>query len=139
MRRSSLNRCCLLFRRLRGPSPGGALSGTYPNPDIAPGTIGTTQLSAFPAVRIAQMNSAMVVPTGYVNGKAPDYDTVSYDNALQAGPPIVSSNFLRVPMAGTYLVVGTFSWEASASGARRLTMGSTPCSPNCEFVIEQVV
>jgi len=33
---------------------GGALSGTYPNPDVAAGAIGPTALSSFPALRLSR-------------------------------------------------------------------------------------
>jgi hypothetical protein len=107
-----------------GVAAGGALSGTYPSPSIAPGAVGTGQLGVIPAVKVSNttnesIDNATLTPL--------TFDTTQYDNdSMHSG----SSSQLIAPIAGVYEIEGEVVWvlQGSPSGERTLVIrknGST--------------
>jgi hypothetical protein len=97
-----------------GPA-GGALAGTFPNPQLAPGAVGPTQFGTIPAVRVGAsvgQNISNNSPT------AVTFDTEAYDTANLHSA--ASPTTLVAPIAGVYSISGEVEWAANAAGTRSL-------------------
>ena len=87
-----------------GPSTGpagGALTGSYPNPTIAPGAVGTAETGTVPAVRV--YNSAdQVVPGSstptFLNFNGEQFDTAAMHSTVS------NTETLTAPVDGLYAV-----------------------------------
>jgi hypothetical protein len=101
-----------------GVAAGGALSGTYPSPAIAPGAVGTGQLGVIPAVRVYNSMSESITNATLTKLT---FDTTEYDNAsMHSGP----SSQLIAPVAGVYEIEGEVMWalQGAPSGDRTLVI-----------------
>jgi hypothetical protein len=100
-----------------GPAAGD-LTGTYPNPTVSAGAIGTANFGTIPAVRVH--NSAnQSIPTSMVTPIA--FDQERYDTAGMHDP--ASNTLLTAPVSGIYLITGQVIWAAhSDMGLRDLAV-----------------
>jgi hypothetical protein len=94
-----------------GPA-GGALTGAYPNPGLAPGAVGTAQFGTIPAARVTNSNDEAVangLPTTLT------FDTNAYDND-SIHSTTTNPSRLTAPLRGIYEVTGQVEWSTDSSG-----------------------
>ena len=105
-----------------GPA-GGDLSGSYPDPDIASGAVGTAQIGALPAARIFNpapecVNQAIpgdgtLTVLGFI---AEEFDTAGLHATGCVGTP----GKLVAPVDGLYEVSAALVWNGNTTGTRFL-------------------
>jgi hypothetical protein len=99
---------------IAGTPAGGALSGTYPNPGLAPGAVGAAELGSLPAAR-AEKAGAFTIPNGPDNSF--EFDSQAFDTAGMYTP---GDPFITVPRGGTYLVNVGLHWGGGANTQRQV-------------------
>jgi hypothetical protein len=105
-----------------GPA-GGVLTGRYPNPGLAGGVVGTSQLAQLPAARVRKASDTQVIPgdgtthaVSFTDASSEQYDIGNMFD--QAADPTV----LTIPVTGTYVITGAVRWQANADGVRNLSL-----------------
>ena len=96
-------------------SAGGELTGTFPNPALAAGSVDTTNFAPLPGGRMVQEGACQSVPNG-------GFPALTF-NALEFGNGVTFNNAadsLTVQTAGTYLVTAYVEWDANGTGSRAL-------------------
>ena len=96
---------------------GGSLTGSYPNPGLADGTVGTSNFATIPAV-IAKRSTGQGVGASVtvVTFESEEFDTANMFN------PGDSSSKLTAPVKGVYFASATVAWDTSATGRRLVRM-----------------
>ena len=99
---------------------GGDLSGSYPNPTIAAGAVGTAKLGALPGARVRN-SPVQTIHTGVATYTPLTFNVVDTNvgSVYSASQP----TRLTAPVAGTYMVTAGISWgNASGAGQRVLAL-----------------
>ena len=91
---------------------GGDLTGTYPNPTVGSGVIGTGNFAALPGGRMVQ-TTCQSVPTGAFTDL--DFDTLDYGPGVSFDD---ANDTLTVLTAGTYLITAYVEWAQNGTGDR---------------------
>lgn len=104
-----------------GAAAGGALSGTYPNPGLANGSVGVSKFGTIPAAR-ATTDLIQSIPSGSVTDvtlNTEAFDTANlHDNAT-------NNERLTAPVAGVYQITGNVRWDANNTGSRFLDISAS--------------
>lgn len=95
---------------------GGALSGNYPNPQIAAGAVGATELAPLPAVRAKPGNNQYIpnitaTPIVFSNE---DYDQAGAGQSGEMHSTTTNTSRLMVPRDGIYQLDIQVGWLANA-------------------------
>ena len=97
---------------IQGLSAGGALTGTYPNPILANGSVGMNNFTEMPGAKISH-TSLMTLASNFSTSVT--FDTEEYDNlAFFPG----SGSTLTIPVSGLYFIKGDVNYVLNATGTR---------------------
>lgn len=109
-----------------GAPAGGDLTGTYPDPQLGPDTVGIPEIGVIPAVRI--VGSAASIPDTTVTtvnwGSGQSFETVSsmYDPA--------DGTRLVAPVTGLYLAHASVGFNGNAAGVRTVAIAINGSNSN---------
>jgi hypothetical protein len=103
---------------INGVAAGGALSGTYPNPSLAAGAVGTSAFGTIPAVRV--YNTTDELNSGSVSTLA--FNSTRFATVASMHSTSTNNSRLVAPVAGTYTIGATVNWAdvGTAPGTRML-------------------
>jgi hypothetical protein len=107
---------------LNGVPAGGDLSGTFPNPALAPRSVSPAKIGVIPAVRAyasggTSMSSAAF--TVSLDLPSEDFDTAGMHNPAD-------THVLTAPIDGIYQITASVEWQANTSGRRLLAVYGPP-------------
>jgi hypothetical protein len=113
-----------------GPSTGAAggdLTGSFPNPQLGPGVVGTPEIGTIPAARATAINGlpqtipdsvATTIALGSEAAVDGGFDTAGmHDNA-------VNNSRLTAPVDGVYLLGAEVAWGSNSVGLRQISIVS---------------
>jgi hypothetical protein len=98
---------------------GGDLSGSYPNPTIASGAVGTSKFGALPAARVRNTTNE-TTSSGSWTALTFNVADFNVSGVYDAG----QTDRLTAPVAGKYLITLNVGWEANAVGVRSVNIFS---------------
>ena len=104
-----------------GAAAGGALSGTYPNPGLANGSVGVSKFGTIPAAR-ATTNLTQSIPNGSVADVT--LNTEAFDTA-NLHDNVTNNQRLTAPVAGVYQITGNVRWATNNTGTRFLDISAS--------------
>jgi hypothetical protein len=109
---------------IAGAAAGGDLSGSYPDPSIAPGAVSPDRFATLPAATVTTVGlpPAQSIPTGE-QATALEFDSAAFDNMGLHDP--AQPSLLRPPTDGTYVITASVEWEAAVGGRRELQIDAT--------------
>jgi hypothetical protein len=92
----------------------GDLGGSYPNPTIANGSVGTAKVGAIPCAKVRETSTLYVGSGG--SAAAIPFHTVDFNvgSVYAASAP----TRLTAPVSGKYLVIANVAWQANPLGNR---------------------
>jgi hypothetical protein len=91
---------------INGVAAGGDLTGTYPNPQLAPTAIGIGDLPQLPGAYALKTTDQNIESAA--SGEDLELDAEAFDIGNMYTAP---NDFITVPAAGTYLVSGYVAWD----------------------------
>lgn len=95
---------------------GGALSGSYPNPGLGSGVVGTANFGAIPAVK-AEQNSGQTLSSGAITPLL--LNTTAWDTTGGSMHSNTTNNTrLVAPVKGIYHISATVDYDVSTTGTR---------------------
>lgn len=109
-----------------GVSAGGDLTGTFPDPELGPDTVGIPEIAKIPAVRI--VGSAVDIPNDTVttvtwgSGQSFETEPTMYDP--------VEGTKLVAPVTGLYLAHASLGFDPNATGVRAVAIAINGSNSN---------
>ena len=96
----------------------GDLSGSYPNPTIANGAVGTAKFGTIPGARVRN-SSGETIPSS--SSTTLTYNTEDFDTANLHSTTTTTSRLIA-PVAGKYMIMASAEWTTNTSGRRILIL-----------------
>ena len=131
---------------INGVGAGGHLSGTYPNPSIAPGAVTPDAFSGsgFPTARarstvnqvVTNATAPLVRLQTNVHLRGITHNTGTTDSqTCGTGDTVPGDCFLTVTRSGTYLITGSATWAFNASGMRQIEINGWTANVGTAFLL----